>query len=76
MLNKEKDTDKDKEKEKNAEGSAKRGQGGKKQTSSKHGGDSKQWKKPKWEAQKENREKQRLHIDLSAPKENKSIIFE
>ena len=47
MLNKEKDTDKDKEKEKNAEGSAKRGQGGKKQTSSKHGGDSKQWKKPK-----------------------------
>ena len=31
---------------------------------------------PSWEAHKESREKERLHIDLSAPRVNKSIIFD
>lgn len=31
---------------------------------------------PSWEAQKENREKQRLHIDANAPKQNTSVVFD
>ena len=31
---------------------------------------------PSWEAHKESKEKERLHIDLSAPRVNKSIIFD
>ena len=31
---------------------------------------------PSWEAQKENREKQKLHIDANAPKQNTSIVFD
>ena len=31
---------------------------------------------PSWEAQKENREKQKLHIDANAPKQNTSIVLD
>ena len=31
---------------------------------------------PSWEAQKENREKQKLHIDANAPRQNTSIVFD
>ena len=31
---------------------------------------------PSWQAQRDNKEKQRLHIDMSAPLVNKKITFD